>query len=197
MGTRDARVDAYIARAAPFAQPILEHIRSVVHEACPDVEETIKWSMPHFMYQGMLGGMSAFKAHCAFGFWKGKLVVPEQEKAAMGQFGRIESIKDLPPRRTFVGYVKKAMKLNEEGVAVPRARRTRAKSPQPLPPDLARALDRSRKARATFDGFPPSQRREYIEWIAEAKREETRARRVAQAIEWMAEGKARHWKYQK
>lgn len=197
MGTRDPRVDAYIARSAPFAQPILEHIRSVVHEACPDVEETMKWSMPHFMHHGMLAGMSAFKAHCAFGFWKGKLVVPEQEKEAMGQFGRIERIKDLPPRRKLVGYVRAAMRLNEEGVAAPRATRAKAKKPLPLPPDLARALGRSRKAKATFDSFPPSHRREYIEWITEAKREETRARRVAQAVEWIAEGKARNWKYEK
>ncbi len=197
MGTRDPRVDAYIERSAPFAQPILEHIRSVMHEACPDVEETMKWSMPHFMYHGMLGGMSAFKAHCAFGFWKGTLIVPEQEEAAMGQFGRIESIKDLPPRRKFVGYVKKAMKLNEEGVAAPRAARSRPKKPLPMPSDLAKALGRNRKARATFDAFPPSHRREYIEWITEAKREDTRARRVDQAVEWMADGKSRNWKYQK
>lgn len=197
MGTRDPRVDAYIERSAPFAQPILEHIRSVMHEACPDVEEAMKWSMPHFMYHGMLGGMSAFKAHCAFGFWKGTLIVPEQEEAAMGQFGRIESIKDLPPRRKFVGYVKKAMKLNEEGVAAPRAARSRPKKPLPMPSDLAKALGRNRKARATFDAFPPSHRREYIEWITEAKREDTRARRVDQAVEWMADGKSRNWKYQK
>lgn len=197
MGTRDPRVDAYIARSAPFARPILEHIRSVMHEACPEVEETMKWSMPHFMYHGMLGGMSAFKAHCAFGFWKGTLIVPEQEEAAMGQFGRIESIKDLPPRRKFVGYVKKAMKLNEEGVAAPRAARSRPKKPLPMPSDLAKALGRNRKARATFDAFPPSHRREYIEWITEAKREDTRARRVDQAVEWMADGKSRNWKYQK
>ena len=197
MGTRDPRVDAYIERSAPFAQPILEHIRSVMHEACPNVEETMKWSMPHFMYYGMLGGMSAFKAHCAFGFWKGTLIVPEQEEAAMGQFGRIGSIKDLPPRRKFVGYVKKAMKLNEEGVAAPRAARSRPKKPLPMPSDLAKALGRNRKARATFDAFPPSHRREYIEWITEAKREDTRARRVDQAVEWMADGKSRNWKYQK
>ena len=197
MGTRDPRVDAYIERSAPFAQPILEHSRSVMHEACPNVEETMKWSMPHFMYHGMLGGMSAFKAHCAFGFWKGTLIVPEQEEAAMGQFGRIESIKDLPPRRKFVGYVKKAMKLNEEGVAAPRAARSRPKKPLPMPSDLAKALGRNRKARATFDAFPPSHRREYIEWITEAKREDTRARRVDQAVEWMADGKSRNWKYQK
>lgn len=115
----------------------------------------------------------------------------------MGQFGRIESIKDLPPRRKFVGYVKKAMKLNEEGVAAPRAARSRPKKPLPMPSDLAKALGRNRKARATFDAFPPSHRREYIEWITEAKREDTRARRVDQAVEWMADGKSRNWKYQK
>lgn len=197
MGKRDPRVDAYIARSAPFAQPILEHIRSVIHEACPDVEETMKWSMPHFMYQGMLGGMSAFKAHCAFGFWKGKLVVPEQNREAMGQFGCITSVKDLPPRRTFIKYVKRAMKLNEEGVKAPRATRATPKKSLPMPADLAKALARRSKAKATFDGLAPGHRREYIEWITEARRDETRARRIAQAVEWIAEGKTRNWKYQK
>ncbi len=197
MGTRDPRVDAYIARSAPFARPILEHIRSVMHEACPEVEETMKWSMPHFMYHGMLGGMSAFKAHCAFGFWKGKLIVPVKEKEAMGQFGRITAIADLPPRRTFVTYVKRAMKLNEEGVKTPRAAAPRAKKPLAVPPDLAQALSLNRKAKVAFERFAPGQRREYIEWITEAKRDETRARRIAQAVEWTAEGKTRNWKYQK
>ena len=197
MGKRDPRVDAYIARSAPFAQPILEHIRAVIHEACPDVEETMKWSMPHFMYQGMLGGMSAFKAHCAFGFWKGKLVVPEQNREAMGQFGCITSVKDLPPRRTFIKYVKRAMKLNEEGVKAPRVTAAKPKKRLPTPPDLARALGRRSKAKATFDGLAPGHRREYIEWITEARRDETRARRIAQAVEWIAEGKTRNWKYQK
>ena len=197
MGKRDPRVEAYIARSAPFAQPILEHIRSVIHEACPDVEETMKWSMPHFVYHGMLGGMSAFKAHCAFGFWKGKLVVPDQNREAMGQFGCITSVKDLPPRRTFTRYVKRAMQLNEDGVKAPRVTRARPKKALPMPTDLAQALARRSKAKATFDGWAPSHRREYIEWITEARRDETRARRVAQAVEWIAEGKTRNWKYEK
>lgn len=197
MGTRDPRVDAYIARQAEFARPILEYIRDAVHAGCPDVEETLKWSSPHFMHHGMMCGMAAFKQHCAFGFWKGSLVVDtgdEKLASAMGQFGCIRTLKDLPPKRALVGYVKKAAKLNEEGVKAPRAQKAR-KQPLPTPPDLASALKKNRKAAATFEAFPPSHRREYVEWITEAKREETRQRRLEQAIEWMAEGKHRNWKY--
>ena len=197
MGTRDPRVDAYIARSAEFARPILSHLREIVHSACPEVEETLKWSAPHFMYRGMLAGMSAFKAHCAFGFWKGSLVTGGDggvEAQAMGQFGRITSLDDLPPRRVIIGYVKQAMKLNEEGVKTPKRRKT--PKPEPLmPAELAAALAKNAKARATFEAFSPSHRREYVEWIAEAKGEETRQRRLANALEWMAEGKARNWKY--
>jgi uncharacterized protein YdeI (YjbR/CyaY-like superfamily) len=197
MGTRDPRVDAYIARSAEFARPILTHLREIVHSACPDVEETLKWSAPHFMYHGMLAGMSAFKAHCAFGFWKGSLVTGGDgglEAQAMGQFGRITSLGDLPPKRVIAGYVKQAMKLNEEGVKTPKRR----KVPRPdavMPAELAAALRKNAKARATFEAFSPSHQREYVEWIAEAKGEDTRRRRLASAIEWMAEGKARNWKY--
>src|SRR5687767_11952795 len=123
MGTRDPRIDAYIARSAEFARPILTHLREVVHQACPDVEETIKWSSPHFMYHGMLAGMAAFKSHCAFGFWKGVLIEgpdPDQRAAAMDQFGAIRSVADLPPKRVLANYVRQAMKLNEEGVRHPR-----------------------------------------------------------------------------
>ena len=197
MGTRDPRVDAYIARSAEFARPILSHLREIVHSACPEVEETLKWSAPHFMYRGMLAGMSAFKAHCAFGFWKGSLVTGGDggvEAQAMGQFGRITSLDDLPPRRVIIGYVKQAMKLNEEGVKTPKRRKT--PKPEPLmPAELAAALAKNAKARATFEAFSPSHQREYVEWIAEAKGEETRQRRLANALEWMAEGKARNWKY--
>ena len=197
MGTRDPRVDAYIARSAEFARPILSHLREIVHSACPEVEETLKWNAPHFMYRGMLAGMSAFKAHCAFGFWKGSLVTGGDggvEAQAMGQFGRITSLDDLPPRRVIIGYVKQAMKLNEEGVKTPKRRKT--PKPEPLmPAELAAALAKNAKARATFDAFSPSHQREYVEWIAEAKGEETRQRRLANALEWMAEGKARNWKY--
>ena len=197
MGTRDPRVDAYIARSAEFARPILSHLREIVHSACPEVEETLKWSAPHFMYRGMLAGMSAFKAHCAFGFWKGSLVTGGDggvEAQAMGQFGRITSLDDLPPRRVIIGYVKQAMKLNEEGVKTPKRRKTPKTEPL-MPAELAAALAKNAKARATFEAFSPSHQREYVEWIAEAKGEETRQRRLANALEWMAEGKARNWKY--
>lgn len=198
MGTRDPRVDAYIARSAEFARPILTHLRDIVHSACPDVEETLKWSAPHFMYRGMLAGMASFKAHCAFGFWKGSLITGGDggtETRAMGQFGRITSIDDLPPKRVIAGYVKEAMRLNEEGVKTPMRRKGPPRPDLATPDELTAALKKNPRARATFDAFSPSHRREYVEWIAEAKTEETRKRRLASAIEWMSEGKSRNWKY--
>lgn len=200
MARKDPRVDAYIAKAQPFARPILEHLRALVHEACPQVEETLKWGMPAFVYEGeMVCSFAAFKAHATFGFWKGALLVDAKGRkadAAMGDFGRLTGIRDLPPKRVLVGYVKQAMKLNEQKVKVPRTKSGTARPPAPVPPDLAAALARNRKAAATFEGFPPSCRREYVEWITGAKQEATRARRLAQAIEWMAEGKRRNWKYE-
>lgn len=198
MAARDPRVDAYIAKSAEFARPILTHIREVVHAACPDVEETMKWSRPHFQYKGLLCGMSAFKEHCAFGFWKGGLVVGEgaEDEGGMGQFGRITRLSDLPSKKVLTGYVKKAMELNESGVKSPT--RSKPKEPRPeavVPDDLAAALAATPKARAAFDKFPPSHRREYIEWITEAKTSATRTRRLETAIQWMAEGKSRNWKY--
>lgn len=197
MGTRDPRVDAYIARSAEFARPILTHLRDIVHSACPEVEETLKWNAPHFMYHGMLAGMSAFKAHCAFGFWRGSLVTGGDggiETQAMGQFGRITSLRDLPPKREIVGYVKKAMQLNEAGVKA-RPRKHPPRPELPVPVELTAALRKHPKARATFEAFSPSHQREYVEWIAEAKTDETRKRRLASALEWMSEGKSRNWKY--
>ena len=199
MGVRSPLVDAYIAKSRPFAQPILEHIRSVIHEACPDVEETMKWSMPHFTYHGMLAGMAAFKEHCTFGFWKAKLIMDQDEmsREAMGHFGCIRSLDDLPSKRTLAGYVRKAMKLNEEGVKVPRKARPGAARPVSVPADLAAALRRSRKAREAFAAFSPSHQREYIEWITEAKREDTRQKRLATTVAWLTEGKPRNWKYRR
>ena len=196
MATTDPRVDAYIAKSAEFARPILKHLRAAVHAASPEIEETLKWSMPHFMYKGMLCGMAAFKQHCSFGFWKGKLVADLSEEA-MGQFGCITKVSDLPPKRALTAYVKKAMALNDAGVKSP----TRVKSAKPkaavkVPDDLVAALKRNKKARATFEGFSPSHRREYVEWITEAKREETRAKRLATTLEWLAAGKSRNWKYE-
>jgi uncharacterized protein YdeI (YjbR/CyaY-like superfamily) len=200
MGQRDPRIDAYIARSAEFARPILEHLRGLVHAACPDCEETLKWSAPSFTYRGkILCGMAAFKQHATFGLWQGTQVVGAgtgKQDDAMGQFGRITRIADLPGKRELTGYIRQAMKLVDEGVKRPASRGSTPRPPVEVPADLATALGRNAKARATFDAFPPSCRREYVEWITEAKREETRSKRLSQAIEWLAEGKRRNWKYE-
>ena len=199
MGKRDPRVTAYIARSAEFARPILTHLRDVIHETCPKVEETLKWGHPSFTYHGILGGMAAFKQHCTFGLWKHSLIVGKVGSAgaeAWGNFGRLTKVTDLPRQSALTRYLKEGMRLNEEGIAVKRTR-SAPKKPLPVPADLAAGLLKNRKARATFEGFAPSHRREYIEWITEAKREETRARRLATTLEWLAEGKSRNWKYEK
>jgi|SRR5687767_3985581 len=195
MGTRDPRVDAYIERSADFAKPILKRLRETVHSAIPQAEETIKWGAPYFDYKGPICGMAAFKRHCAFVFWKDKLVVENPSDEAMGQLGRIESLDDLPPKKTLTTWLRKAARLNEEGVKAPRSVR-RPKPPVEVPGDLKSALAKNARARAAFESLSPSHRREYVEWILEAKREETRRKRLATAIEWMAEGKPRNWKYQ-
>ena len=194
---KDPRIDAYIAKAQPFAKPILERIRAAVHAGCPEVTETIKWSVPAFDYKGPLAGMAAFKAHCIFGFWKGALMKtkPATGKGtdAMGQFGRFESIDDLPPAAAIVRMVKEAVALNDAGVKVPRA--TKAKPPLRAPADMLAAIRKNKKAFATFEAFSPSAKREYIEWITGAKTDDTRARRLETAVQWMSEGKNRNWKY--
>lgn len=201
MGTRSPLIDAYIAKSADFAQPILVHIREVVHAACPETEEKMKWSFPHFDYKGMLCSMAAFKEHCAFGFWKGALVMPDAAGGAMGDVGRITSIKDLPSKKALTAYIKKAMQLNDEGVPAPHVagRAAKAKTPRPLviPPELAAALKKNKQASAHFESMPLSHKREYSEWIGEAKREETRSKRLEQAMEMIAQGKGRNWKYEK
>jgi hypothetical protein len=195
----DPRVDAYIAKAAPFAQPILKHVRAAVHAGCPEVQETIKWSVPAFEYKGPFCGMAAFKKHVMFGFWKHQLMldlIPKGEHRAFGQYGRIESIDDVPSQAAIVKLVKAARKLNDDGVKVPKPARAKT-PPVKTPPFLTAALKKNAKARANYDAFPPSHKREYVEWLTEAKSIETRDRRLAQAIEWIAEGKGRNWKYQR
>ncbi|WP_114954079.1 YdeI/OmpD-associated family protein [Sphingosinicella terrae] len=193
----DPRVDAYIARQADFARPILEHLRALVHAACPDGVETLKWGMPYFTYRGiLLAGMSAFRTHAAFGFWRGSQIVGEggAQGEGMGQFGRLRSVEDLPPQAELEAMVRKAMELAESGVRPPRA--TKPKAPLAVPQDMRAALDANAAAAATFDGFPPGAQRDYVDWIGGAKRDETRTKRLALAVEWLAEGKRRHWKYE-
>ena len=196
MAQRDPRVDAYIAKSADFAQPVMKYLRELIHEACPEVDETLKWGMPSFTYHGILCGFAAFKQHAAFGFWKGKLLFESEAKhnEAMGHFGRITSLKDLPSKKVLLSYMKQAMKLNEAGTKVDKPKAA-PKPPPSAPGDLLAALKKNKKALATFEAFGPSAKREYVDWITEAKREDTRAKRLAQAVEWMAEGKQRNWKY--
>jgi uncharacterized protein YdeI (YjbR/CyaY-like superfamily) len=198
MSTRDPRVDAYIANAPEFARPILSHIRNVIHKACPDVTETMKWSSPFFMRKAILCNMGAFKAHCSLNFWKGSLVVGENaETEGMGQFGKITSIKDLPSEKKLIGYVREAARLDEAGVKPVNKYPSKPKAPLKTPPDLAAGLKKNKLAGATFEKFPPSHRREYIEWVTEARRPETRGKRLATTLEWLAKGKTRHWRYEK
>ena len=196
MPKRDPRVDAYITASGAFARPILKHLRRLVHRACPQVEETLKWRMPTFVYRGILCGMAAFKEHVSFGFWKHALVMGAgAPRDGMGSFGKVATLAELPTDKVIDAAIRRAMKLNREGVKAPRAASTRRTLA--MPDDLSTALRRNRRALAAFAAFSPTNRRDYIEWITEAKREDTRAKRLAQAIEWIAAGKPRNWKYMK
>ncbi len=197
MGSHDKRVDAYIQKAGSFARPILKHLRALVHQACPEVEETIKWGMPSFEYKGMLCGMGAFQKHCVFGFWKHELVVGDDAKAreAMGSFGCLTKLSDLPSKARLMGLMKKAVALNDAGAKAPRAK-TKPKQPALMHPKFKAALAKNKRAAQTLAAFPPGQQREYVEWVASAKQEATRERRILQAVQWLAEGKRRNWKYE-
>jgi uncharacterized protein YdeI (YjbR/CyaY-like superfamily) len=195
MGTKDNRIDAYIASAADFAKPILTRVREIVHEACPDCEETLKWGHPTFMHHGIMCGLAAFKQHCALHFWKGGLIVGDAWDDGMrGQFANLTKVSDLPPKKVLAGYIKKAMELNELGTKAPK-RAPKPKKELVAPDVFMTAIKKNKKALAAFEAFSPSHKREYVEWIVDAKGEDTRARRIAQAVEWMAEGKPRNWKY--
>jgi uncharacterized protein YdeI (YjbR/CyaY-like superfamily) len=195
------QVDAYIAKAAPFAQPVLEHLRELIHRVCPDVEEKIKWSAPHFDYQGPMVMMAAFKKHCAIGFWKAALMNEEslirnaESESAMGHLGKIESMDDLPSDKKLEMYIRKAMRLNEEGIKLERPKASA--KPVVVPADLKKELSKNKTAGKIFASFSPSQQREYTEWITAAKTEATRLKRLATTIEWLVEGKQRNWKYMK
>ena len=201
----DPRVDAYIARAPDFARPILSHVRAAMHAALPDVQEDMKWSRPHFLLDGRIfAGMSAFRAHCALGFWYGGKPVAEAAatpaEQAMGQFGRIASLADLPKATALRKLIKEAAQATRDQRKTPAAE---PPAPRPkretlaTPDDLAAALRGRPEAQSAWDGFAPGHRRDYIEWITEAKRAETRARRLEEAVGWIAEGRHRHWKYER
>ena len=194
---RDERIDSYIAKAQPFARPILEHVRSRVHAAAPEAEETTKWSAPAFTIDGkILLIMAAFKAHAAINFWRGQELRGDQANAdGMGQFGKLMSLADLPGEAELDRLIREAATLAKAAPA-PRQVKHAPKPAAEIHPDFAAALKASSQAQATLDGFPPSARREYLDWVAEAKQDATRAKRIADAVQWLSEGKRRHWKYE-
>jgi uncharacterized protein YdeI (YjbR/CyaY-like superfamily) len=195
--SRDPRVDAYIAKAQPFARPILEHVRARVHAVLPEVEETVKWSMPAYTVGGKIVLITAaFKAHTALNFWRGQELNSSHDTVgAMGQFGKIKSIDELPSDAELDRLIREAAELAKSAPA-PRKPKHAPKPPPEMHPEFGAALDKAPKAKSTFDAFPPSCRREYLEWIAEAKQDATRQKRIATAIEWLSEGKRRNWKYE-
>jgi len=203
--TKDKRVDAYIAKAQPFAKPILKKLRELIHKGNPQVEETIKWGMPFFDYKGPFCNIASFKEHATFGFWKYKLIkdpkgylqdVSNKGGEAMGNLGRITSSKDLPPDKVFIDFIKQAKKLNDEDIKLP-SKPKKPKTELVIPDYLTKSIKKNKKAFDTFTNFSYSHKKEYIEWITEAKTEATRNKRIETAIEWMSEGKSRNWKYMK
>jgi uncharacterized protein YdeI (YjbR/CyaY-like superfamily) len=195
--SRDARIDAYIAKAQPFARPILEKVRERVHAALPEAEETIKWSMPAYTVGGKIVLITAaFKAHAALNFWRGQeLESSHSSVGAMGQFGKIASVDELPSDAELDRLIREGAELAKTAPA-PRKAKHAPKPPAEMHPDFAAALEQAPKSKATLEGFPPGQRREYLDWISEAKQDGTRHKRIATAIEWLAEGKRRNWKYE-
>jgi len=201
MDTQDKQIDAYIENSKPFAKPILRHLRKLVHQICAEVVETTKWNFPHFEYKGMLCFMAAFQEHCAFGFWKGSIMkdphkIMDKDRAfAMGQFGRIKSLQDLPPNEILLEYLREAIRLNEEGIKVPK-KPAAPKAKLEIPDFFLAALQKNNTALKVFQGLSISKKKEYLDWIVEAKQEATREKRLANALIWLSEGKSRNWKYE-
>jgi len=203
MGTRDNRVDEYIAKSSDFAKPILRHLRRLVHSGCPDVEETIKWGFPNFVYHGLLCNMASFKQHCSFGFWKAARLSDSRNllskigKTAMGNFGQLKSLTDLPPDKTIIAFVQQAAKLNAQGIKIPIRKRGTGRKALKVPKYFKDALSKNSKALKSFQSFSYTNQKEYVDWLTEAKTKETRNKRLVSSIEWLSEGKIRNWKYLK
>jgi uncharacterized protein YdeI (YjbR/CyaY-like superfamily) len=201
MNKRSAEFDKYIAKSAAFARPILERLRRLFHEACPDIEEQLKWGHPSFVYKGIVGGMASFKQHMAFGFWKGKLMKDphglfKTDVRSIFNLDRITDESQLPPDEIMIEYIREAVELNEKGAKLPPKKKAPRAKLKP-PAFFLTALRKNKKALANFEAMSPSHQREYVEWLTEAKQQETRDKRLATALEWIAEGKSRNWKYMK
>ena len=204
MAKKEKAIDAYISKSADFAKPILNHIRELVHKTCPGVEEKMKWSFPHFDYKGeMMCSMAAFKQHAVFGFWKAALmkdpvlVETAKSEVAMGHLGRLTSVKDLPADKKMVAWIKEAMLLNDKGIKLAAKPKAADKKELIIPDYFITVLAKNKKAKQVFEGFAYSHKKEYVQWITEAKTEDTRNKRMATALEWLSEGKNRNWKYEK
>lgn len=201
MVIKDSRIDAYIEKAEPYARSILKHIRKLIHVACPEVEETLKWQFPHFNYKGMMCSMAAFQKHCAFNFWKGAImrdphhILDKAPQHSMGQLGKLMTLNDLPSDKIFIEYIQEAMKLNDEGIKVLKKKIER-NNELLIPDDLMNALQENKNALETFEHFSYSKKKEYVDWIISAKHQSTKEKRLATAIEWISEGKSRNWKYE-
>lgn len=199
MPTLDPRIDEYIERSADFAQPVLIHLRSLIHKACPDIKETLKWSMPSFEHKGIVCGFAAFKKHCKFMFWKQELLDSDAfpaNRKAMDSFARITSPTDLPSDEVVIGLIQQAVELNEKGIKA-EAKSAAPKTKLVVPEDLENALARNKEAKSHFEAFTYSRKKDYVEWITGAKTEATRNKRLTTTIEWVAEGKGRNWKYER
>lgn len=200
MGKKDPRIDAYIEKSQDFAKPILTHIRKLVHQASPDVEEKIKWGFPHFDYKGMMCSMASFKKHCSFGFRKAAIMADPHKlmsrvgETAMGSFGKLTAISDLPDEAVLIQYIKEAARLNDEGIKLPSSPK-KTKKELKIPAYFIEVIGKNKKALETFENFSYSNQKEYVDWIVEAKTEDTRKKRLDTAVEWLSEGKVRNWKY--
>lgn len=201
MGTKNKFTDEYINKSADFAKPILMHLRELIHQTCPEVTETKKWSFVCFEYKGMMFNFAAFKKHCAFGFWKAVLmkdpllIQNAKSESAMGHLGKITSLNDLPSDKKIIAYIKEAMKLNEMGIIFPQ-KKSKEIMETIVPENFLASLKKNKKAFDNFEAFAPSHKKEFVQWISEAKREETRIKRIEKAIEMIVEGKSKHWKYE-
>jgi uncharacterized protein YdeI (YjbR/CyaY-like superfamily) len=199
MGKYDPRVDDYIAKSPAYAQPIMKHIRGLIHQAVPNIVEVIKWAHPHFEYKGPAFSIGAFKEHLGLNFWKSKLMDdPEglfKYDGSAGSMGKIKSLADLPEDDILMAYFMLAADLNEQGVKATTPKTAPEKKQLIIPDDLIAAFKNDTTAMQHFEQFNYSAKKEYVDWLAEAKTTETRQKRLKTIMEWVAEGKTRYWKY--
>jgi len=200
----EPEVDAYAEGVEAFAKPILAHLRGLIRATCPEVVETLKWGIPHFDYRGeMMCIFAAYRSHCAFSFWKSALMSDPRLKASIDLpaskrfMGKLRSLADLPVDAELTAWIREAMLLNEQGAKVAPRKTSAAPKIVVAPPAFVERLAASPSVKAMFESKSASFQKEYNVWIAEAKTEATRDKRINEALAWIAEGKGRFWKYAK